>query len=80
MPGSVSDSYDPEWGTDDVRSEIAEAIDKVYAKVSQVLRNEPPIYIVDLVHKKPDLLILATLTELEWRMIRFCLERAKLSL
>jgi hypothetical protein len=83
MPGPVSDSYDPEWGTGYNGSLIKEALGRLYGRVSEILGNKPPIYILDLVDEDelecPSLPtpIAATLTEWEWRVLRFALERAK---
>jgi len=81
MPGPVSDRYDPEWGTGDNADEIREAIQEVYDKLSVVLGQSKPLYILDLVrvhglNKRID----ATLTEKEWRILRFACERAKESI
>ena len=82
MPGPVSDSYDPEWGTSAKAEEIADALQSTYVRISGVLGNQPPKDIRSLVseeieHRRS---INATLTEWEWRIIRFALERAKDSL
>ena len=81
MPGPVSDSYDPEWGTGSNASDIAEAIQRVYNKLSEILNNEPPVYILDLVHDSVPSIhkrrIEAGLTEWEWQILRFACERAK---
>lgn len=80
MPGPVSDSYDPEWGTAALGDEIREAVKQVYRKLSRIL-GEPPIYILDLVRSKTlTRKIEATLTEREWRLLRFACERAEESL
>lgn len=84
MPGPVSDSYDSEWGTSSNCGEIKEALDEMYEEVSAILGHVQPMYILDLVRAKhlddEKLDIEATLTEWEWRIIRFALERAKDSL
>lgn len=77
MPGPMSDSYDPEWGTSANAGEICEYLDEAYRKVSEILGNRPPIYILDLVRTPMPEPIQATLTTKEWRIIRFALERAK---
>lgn len=76
MPGPVSDSFDPEFGTSSNAAEIAYALDEVYARVTAYLGGAPPIYVLDLVRADLPRLIPATLTEREWRIIRFALERA----
>ncbi len=77
MPGSVSDSYDPEWGVGDTAEKIETALQDVYSKVSNILKNKPPIYIGDLIDADLPKKITATLTEKEWRLLRFACERAK---
>lgn len=82
MPGPVSDSFDPEWGTSSNRAEIDEALENVYNKLSTILEHQVPIYILDLV-ERDDLNLIdytANLTEKEWRLLRFALERARESL
>lgn len=80
MPGSISDSYDPEWGTLSNGAEIVCAIDNVYEKISNVLGGKPPIYILELVNMDNGRIITASLTEKEWRILRFTCERAKESI
>ena len=77
MPGPVSDSYDPEWGTAANGDKIREALGAVYHRVSLVLGNQEPLWIVRLVQKELPREITATMTEREWRIVRFALERAK---
>ena len=78
MPGSVSDSYDPEWGTGDNADQIREAIQHVYDKVSKILGQQKPLYILRLIqHRGLTKTINATLTEKDWRILRFACERAK---
>jgi hypothetical protein len=76
MPGPISDSYDPEWGTAERCQEIRESLSKVYEQVSNVLGNESPMYILDLVNAELPKEITASLSEKEWRLIRFAIERA----
>ncbi len=79
MPGPVSDTYDPEWGTRANAEPIIAALDALYDRVSGVLRQKPPVYIGALVQQKDEMTtgLNATLSEWEWRVIRFALERAK---
>lgn len=80
MPGDVSDSYDPEWGTEANRDAIFVALGQVYARVSAVLGGAPPMPILDLVAAEesvPPATATARLTVKEWRLIRFALERAR---
>lgn len=80
MPGPVSDAYDPEWGTGANAQEIHYALGSLYERVSAILDNKEPIYILDLVNDSLPTTINATLTEWEWRIIRFALERANESI
>lgn len=81
MPGPVSDSFDPEFGTGENAAAIREALQGVYLKLTRdVLNNQPPLYILDLVRADLPQRIQTSLTEKEWRLIRFALERAQESL
>jgi hypothetical protein len=82
MPGPVSDSYDPEWGTSAAAAEISDAIDTLYDRVSGVLGGRAPVDIRKLASQVDELTtpIAATLSEWEWRIIRFALERANESI
>ena len=76
MPGPVSDSYDPEFGTganaQDVRDAIAAVRDTLAAPLPKALRN-----IVELAHEGPTgPRHTFTLTENELRLVRFALNRA----
>jgi hypothetical protein len=89
MPGPISDSLDPEWGTGEIRQGVEDALSELYETASRILGHTPPIYIVDLVRRRPRLLngkeplgrTIGTpatqLSEWEWRIIRFALERAR---
>lgn len=79
MPGPVSDSFDPEWGTRSAAEPITEALDIMYGRVSAILGNREPMDIRELAKKRLELddkCENAPLTEWEWRIIRFALERA----
>lgn len=80
MPGSVSDAYDPEWGTASAADEIRYALDVMHRTVSRLLGDAPPIFIGSLVQLNLPATITATLNEKQWRLIRFALERAKESI
>lgn len=80
MPGPISDSYDPEWGSGSHRERIRNELNSVYVKVSTILLNNPPIFIGDLVTRELPEKIQAELSEKDWRLIRFALERAGESL
>ena len=78
MPGPVSDSFDPEWGTTSNAEPIHDAISTLYDRVSGILGHREPMDIRKLALQADELTqtIPATLTEWEWRIIRFSLERA----
>ena len=78
MRGSVSDAYDPEFGTAANAAEIQDAIECVYDRLNGVLGGAPPVCIIELVSKRlgETKQISATLTEYEWRILRFACERA----
>lgn len=83
MPGPVSDSYDPQWGTAATSAAIREALDRLYSEVSLILNDEPPVNILSLMNKEAQLntpLPAVVLTEWQWRMIRFAIERANESI
>ena len=65
MPGPVSDSYDPEWGTRAAAEPIIDSLDEMYGKVSEILGNTQPINSKDLAAQKAELdtPIPATFTE-----------------
>lgn len=78
MPGPVSDSYDPEWGTADRASMIQNALLEMHARLGNIIGSSP-LPISQVVLGLGDLsgnLIEATLTEREWRILRFACERA----
>ena len=77
MPGPVSDSYDPEWGTGAIADAIRQALAEMHAEVSEVLGRTPPIYVGELLdHDMFPRPITTTLTERQWRLLRFACERA----
>lgn len=80
MPGPVSDSYDPEFGTGEQRDKIDDALETVYLRVTRILGNVEPIFIGDLIDLPLPSETTATLTEKDWRLLRFAVERARESL
>ena len=80
MPGPVSDSFDPEWGIGHNRDMIIEELQSIYDRISEILNGKKPIYILTLIHEILPDQINAELSEKEWRLIRFSLERAMESL
>lgn len=76
MPGPVSDSYDPEFGTGLNAHDVREAIGSVRKKISTAIGTDELKNIVELVHGKGGRLHGVTLSERELRIIRFCLDRS----
>lgn len=78
MPGPVSSSFDPEWGTSETSGAISDALETMYDRVTGILGGAEPKDIRHLAEQEHELTnaIPATLTEWEWRIIRFSLERA----
>lgn len=74
MPGPVSDSYDPEFGTRENCEIIIEAIDKVIQKFNSLLNSERQ-YILNVVNGFDGKTVKVLLNEKELRIIRFCLHR-----
>jgi hypothetical protein len=80
MPGPISDSYDPEFGTGLNADEVERAVRQLHRRLGEVLGGQPPRYIVGVVQGDSGPAITATLTEREWRILRFACERASESL
>jgi hypothetical protein len=75
MPGPVSDSYDPEFGTLANAADVKEAVELQIERISEplgpALRN-----IVEVVHGRPGRKFAVQLCEQDLRVIRFGLDRA----
>jgi len=80
MPGPVSDSYDPEWSTGANAREIDEALEGMYQTVSEILGQREPMYILNLVRAELPTVLEAALSERQWRLLRFAVERARESI
>lgn len=80
MPGPCSDSYDPEWSTVDNADRIREALLDMHKKLTSVLGDTPPIFILSLLESEFNNTMTVMLTEKEWRILRFACERAKESI
>jgi len=76
MPGPISDSYDPEWGTSDNGREIRDALNLMHRALGAIIGSEPK-WILDVVRSPSGKRITATLSEREWRILRFACERAE---
>jgi hypothetical protein len=82
VPGPVSDSYDVEWGTSEKAEHIRDAVLRLHARLTRVLRDRPPVDIRELVdeeHIRGDACGVI-LTEWELRILRFACERARESI
>lgn len=75
MPGPVSDSYDPEFGTGANASAVIAGLEGVVRRVSGILASERQ-NIVQVVNGPDGPAHQVQLTERELRIIRFGLERA----
>ena len=75
MPGPVSDSYDPEFGTGANASDVSHAIGKIVGRIEAEIGSELKS-IVSVVHGLSGERIPFELTEREMRIIRFSLNRA----
>ena len=72
MPGPVSDSYDPEFGTGDNACAVRDGIQLVINRIQLgALKN-----IVEVAHSKNGKPLPIRLSEREWRLVRFGLRRA----
>lgn len=79
MPGPVSDSYDPEFGTGANADDVCKAVTFCRNIISIAIKDDTLQNIVDLVHMEGrDLTPLRAvcLTVREWRIVRFALNRA----
>jgi hypothetical protein len=77
MPGPVSDSYDPEFGTADNADSVRRAIRAVIHKVNGDLNDEPRKNILEVVNGRGGKTGAYYFCERELRIIRFCLHRAE---
>ena len=76
MPGSVSDSYDSEFGTADNASIVREATNEVLDKLTTQLGHKLEDILDVCTSKDRKKVLPLTLTEREWRLIRFNLRRS----
>ncbi len=74
MPGPVSDSFDPEFGTGENCEAIREELRRMYDEMSKVIGSDP-LPILEVVRGAGGKLIQGRL-EKDWRILRFALERA----
>jgi hypothetical protein len=76
MPGPVSDSYDPEFGTGYNCSLVREAVTQVRDIVSSAIGTEQLKYILDVIGDKNGRKKKVSFSERELRIIRFAMNRA----
>ena len=78
MPGPVSDSYDPEFSTAERAGYVTKAITEVRDKITKnIFGGDATLKdIVQVALGKSGRLHAGPLTEREWRIIRFCMNRA----
>jgi hypothetical protein len=84
MPGPVSDSYDPEFGTGENVSLVHDEVKRMYDKLGEIIGSGPK-YIIDIVRSGPEsdmrqYGMSAQMSEADWRILRFACERALESL
>ena len=83
MPGPVSDSYDPEFGTGARAAEVLAALTKVRGVISEMIGSDELKDIVELAERYNDVNLNVRapgLNEEELRIIRFALDRASESM
>lgn len=49
MPGPISDSYDPVWGTLANEGVVLDGIREMDDKLTEMLHNSPPRFILDVI-------------------------------
>jgi hypothetical protein len=76
MPGPVSDSYDPEFGTGENASRVYEAVAAMRQQITGIIGSDMPKDIVKVIKDKPGPSFSATFSEREWRIMRFAINRA----
>jgi hypothetical protein len=76
MPGPISDSYDPEFSTGENARKVGMACRGVALAVTGILDGAERLHILELIQEgRHQRKIPAVLTEQQWRVIRFSLER-----
>lgn len=80
MPGSVSDSYDPEFGTSTNASIVYEGVKNVRDRISHFIGDPELKNIVEVCQGPMGLCKGQILSERSLRIIRFCMNRALESL
>lgn len=76
MPGPVSDSFDPEFGTGEAYDELRDGISAVLTEITKAIGSPNLRYIVDVAREEDGVPIDLSLSERELRIVRFGLLRA----
>jgi hypothetical protein len=78
MPGPVSDSYDPEFGTGATAERLREQIELVRDRITtRAFKGDASLKnIIEVINGPTGNRLGCKLNEREWRIIRFCLNRA----
>lgn len=71
MPGPVSDSYDPVWGTADIAGQVRDGIRELDSKLTTLLDNLPPRYILWVIQEPNGNKMACDLSERELRILRY---------
>ena len=72
MPGPVSDSYDPVWGTADMKDQVLEVIREVRDELAEALGE--PKFMGDVIRQEQRAgEVQKTLTEKQLRIARYCM-------
>jgi hypothetical protein len=80
VPGPVSDSYDPEFGTGENADLVREAVEQVRDRIAGVIGDRNLLNIMDVVRMGETTNYAVTLSVRELRILRFALNRALESL
>lgn len=76
MPGPVSDSFDPEFGTGASAADVQEAINKIVKRVEKTANLKERKNIVEVVNGKCGTTFSLQFSERDCHVLRFALERA----
>lgn len=76
MPGPVSDSYDPEWGTAENADLVRGFLNKVRDRLTSVLGTAETQNIVEVLRRSNKGVYNMPLCEQEIRLLRFAISRA----
>lgn len=71
MPGPVSDSYDPVWGTADNAGQVRDGIKELDAKLTTFLNGTPPRYILTVIQEANGIREAYPFSERELRILRY---------